>query len=160
MYGSSTPCTCCYSLFYTGYSTVRLHTAQFRNIRICSIPIHRNLCKFCFRLLIFFLCQCNRGCSKVLLHALCFPHPRNRHNEISCSKSKSGWLRSTFSGLNLVITCRTSSPVYVCSFVYFPLKKPLASGENGTKPIPSSSQAGITSFQTSFPSWKIHSVPL
>ena len=50
-----------------------------------------------------------------------------------------------FSASKRVMTRRTSSPVKVSSAVTFPERKPLASGLNGTNPIPSSAQAGRTS---------------
>src|SRR5689334_20284998 len=44
------------------------------------------------------------------------------------------------------MTRRTPSPVYVLSPLTVPDRDPLASGLKATKPMPSSSQVGITSF--------------
>lgn len=43
------------------------------------------------------------------------------------------------------MTRRTSSPVYSSPLVVAPERKPDASGLKGTKPMPSSAQAGMTS---------------
>ena len=53
-----------------------------------------------------------------------------------------------FAASKRVMTRRTSSPAKVSSAVTLPERKPLASGLNGTNPMPSSSQAGMTSVST------------
>jgi hypothetical protein len=143
------------------------HVPQFCNILICSVSVNFDFCKLRFNLIKFIIGQLYIDSIQILLNWLWFSGTGNRYDKIffvehprkrnlCCSntfliskpviKSKSGWFAKTFSLLNRVITLRTSSPVYVLSTLYFPDRNPLARGLNGTKPIPSFSQVGITSF--------------